>query len=73
MAGKIQELNESVVIRGLRRFRDRYFPNSGKAVKDYLTPDDTGKEEPEPGSLDSLPVNIHFYLHLKIYWSHRII
>lgn len=56
MAGKIQELNESLVIRSLRQFRDRYFPNSGKVVRDYLTTGDTGKEEPEPGFLDSLPV-----------------
>lgn len=49
MAGKIQELNESVVIRSLRRFRDRYFPNS-KAVENRLTPDDA------PGFMDNLPV-----------------
>lgn len=55
MAGKIQELNESLVIRSLRRFRDRYLPNSGK-VKDKLTSGDTVTEEREPGLLDSLPV-----------------
>lgn len=54
MAGNIQELNESLVIRSLRRFRDRYFPQSGKLVRDHLTPGDTGEEE--PGFLDSLPV-----------------
>ncbi len=56
MAGKTQQLNQSVVIRSLRRFRDRYFPNSGKVVKDDLTPVvDTG-EEPQPAYLDGLPV-----------------
>lgn len=56
MAGNIQQLNESAVIRSLRRFRDRYFTNSGKVVKDDLTPD-TGGDEAQPGLLDSLPVS----------------
>ncbi|XP_026198627.1 F-box only protein 4 [Anabas testudineus] len=61
MAGKIQELNESLVIRSLRRFRDRYLPNSGK-VKDKLTSGDTVTEEREPGLLDSLPVDVQFLI-----------
>ncbi|XP_071339492.1 F-box only protein 4 [Trachinotus anak] len=63
MAGKIQQLGESAVIRSLRRFRDRYFPNSGKVVKDDLTPvEDTGDEEPQPGFLDRLPVDLQFVI-----------
>ncbi|XP_076586863.1 F-box only protein 4 isoform X2 [Chaetodon auriga] len=62
MAGNYQQLNESVVIRSLRRFRDRYFPNSWKDVKDDSTPVvDTG-EEPEPGFLDTLPVDVQFLI-----------
>ncbi|XP_031161294.1 F-box only protein 4 isoform X1 [Sander lucioperca] len=61
MAGKIQQLNQSVVIRSLRRFRERYFSNSGKVVKDDLTHVDTG-EEPLPGFLDSLPVDVQFLI-----------
>ncbi|XP_035494890.1 F-box only protein 4 isoform X2 [Scophthalmus maximus] len=58
MAGKIQQLSESAVIRSLRRFRDRYFPNGGEVVKD----DVTGQEEPQPGLLDSLPVDHQFLI-----------
>ncbi|XP_041792787.1 F-box only protein 4 isoform X1 [Chelmon rostratus] len=59
MAGHYQQLSKSVVIRSLRQFRDRYFPNSWK---DDLTPVvDTG-EEPEPGFLDTLPVDIQFLI-----------
>lgn len=54
MAGKIQQLSEFVVIRSLKRFRDTYFPNSGKVDKTPVK--DTGEEEPRPGFLDSLPV-----------------
>lgn len=61
MAGNIQQLNESAVIRSLRRFRDRYFTNSGKIVKDDLTPD-TGGDEAQPGLLDSLPVDVQFLI-----------
>ncbi|XP_074493743.1 F-box only protein 4 isoform X2 [Sebastes fasciatus] len=61
MAGNIQQLNESAVIRSLRRFRDRYFTNSGKVVKDDLTPD-TGGDEAQPGLLDSLPVDVQFLI-----------
>lgn len=57
----MQQVNESVVIRSLRRFRDRYFPNTGK-VKDDLTPvEDTGGER-QPGFLDILPVDIQFLI-----------
>lgn len=53
MSGQDQQLSESAVIRSLRRFRDRYFPNA------TLTPvRDTVKtaEQPQPGYVDSLPV-----------------
>ncbi|XP_059193967.1 F-box only protein 4 [Centropristis striata] len=62
MAGKTQELNESVVIRSLRRFRDRYFSNSGKVHKDNLTPAEGTGGETQPGFLDILPVDIHFLI-----------
>lgn len=59
MAERIQQL-ESVVIRSLRRFRDRYFPE--KVVKEGLAVGDPGKED-QCGLLDTLPVsrvrNIH--------------
>nr|XP_046243684.1 F-box only protein 4 isoform X2 [Scatophagus argus] len=62
MAEKSQQLSESAVIRSLRRFRDRYFPNSGKAVKDVFKPDvDTG-EETQPDFLNSLPVDVQFLI-----------
>lgn len=54
MAEKIQQL-ESLVIRSLRRFRDRYFPD--KVVEADLTVGDSGKEEQQYGSLDTLPVS----------------
>ncbi|XP_047448464.1 F-box only protein 4 [Mugil cephalus] len=60
MAEKIQQL-ESVVIRSLRRFRDRYFPD--KVVKDELTAGaDTDTEEQQWGFLDSLPVDVQFLI-----------
>ncbi|XP_070689276.1 F-box only protein 4 [Pempheris klunzingeri] len=59
MAAKTQQLNESVVIRSLRRFRDRYFPNGGKVVEDPTA--DTG-EEAQSGFLDSLPVDVQFLI-----------
>ncbi|XP_018530668.1 F-box only protein 4 [Lates calcarifer] len=60
MAGKIQQLSEFVVIRSLKRFRDTYFPNSGKVDKTPVK--DTGEEEPRPGFLDSLPVDLQFLI-----------
>ncbi|XP_035513767.1 F-box only protein 4 isoform X2 [Morone saxatilis] len=62
MAGDSQQLSESVVIRSLRRFRDRYFPSSGEVVKDELTPVVETGEEPQPGFLDSLPVDLQFLI-----------
>ncbi|XP_040010345.1 F-box only protein 4 [Xiphias gladius] len=63
MAGKIQQLSESVVIRSLRRFRDRYFPHSSKVAKDDMTcVAETGKEEPPPRFLDILPVDLQFLI-----------
>uniref|UniRef100_A0A3B4GGF1 F-box protein 4 n=1 Tax=Pundamilia nyererei TaxID=303518 RepID=A0A3B4GGF1_9CICH len=59
MAEKIQQL-ESLVIRSLRRFRDRYFPD--KVVEADLTVGDSGKEEQQYGSLDTLPVDVQFLI-----------
>ncbi|XP_042344297.1 F-box only protein 4 isoform X2 [Plectropomus leopardus] len=62
MSGPAQQLSESAVIRSLRRFRDRYFPNGGKVVKDDLTlVEDTGGQR-QPGFLDTLPVDIQFLI-----------
>ncbi|XP_026176444.1 F-box only protein 4 [Mastacembelus armatus] len=59
MAGSVQQLSGSAVIRSLRRFRDRYFPNSSK---DGLTTVGTGEEEPRTGFFDSLPVDVQFLI-----------
>lgn len=56
MAGRSPQLSESAVIRSLRRFRDRYFPNSGTVVNDVLSPVRDTAEQPQPGYFDSLPV-----------------
>lgn len=56
MAGRSPQLSESAVIRSLRRFRDRYFPNSGTVVNDVLSPVGDTAEQPQPGYFDSLPV-----------------
>ncbi|KAM4615994.1 F-box only protein 4 isoform 2-T2 [Polymixia lowei] len=65
MAGKIVGLNEYVVIRSLRRFRDRYFSKTSnvKPDSDDLTPVDRSAEEDPPlGLLDSLPVDVQFLI-----------
>lgn len=60
MAEKIQQL-ESVVIRSLRRFRDRYFPE--KVVRDNLMlAVNPGPEEVQSGLLDILPVDVQFLI-----------
>uniref|UniRef100_A0A3Q4HM54 F-box protein 4 n=1 Tax=Neolamprologus brichardi TaxID=32507 RepID=A0A3Q4HM54_NEOBR len=59
MAEKIQQL-ESLVIRSLRRFRDRYFPD--KVVEADLAVGDSGKEEQQYGFLDTLPVDVQFLI-----------
>lgn len=66
MAEKIQQL-ESLVIRSLRRFRDRYFPD--KVVEADLAVGDSGKEEQHYGFLDTLPVSriIHRILCTSTY------
>ncbi|KAL6114020.1 fbxo4 [Pungitius sinensis] len=64
MAGPTQQLHESVVIRSFRRFRDRYFTNSGPVVKDDLT---DAAAEPQPEFLDSLPVDIQFLIMTFLY------
>lgn len=55
MAAQRQQVNESAVIRSLKRFRDRYFPNSDKVENDVLMP---GRDaaEPQPADFDILPV-----------------
>lgn len=63
MEGKKEQNQESVVIRSLRRFRDTYFPNGGKVFKIRSTSaEDTGAEEPQPGLLDCLPVDVQFLI-----------
>uniref|UniRef100_A0A8C7ZNF8 F-box protein 4 n=1 Tax=Oryzias sinensis TaxID=183150 RepID=A0A8C7ZNF8_9TELE len=62
MTEKLQQL-ESVVIRSLRLFRDRYFPY--KADKEDLQPAaDQGnyEEKEESGFLESLPVGVQFQI-----------
>ncbi|XP_022046909.2 F-box only protein 4 isoform X2 [Acanthochromis polyacanthus] len=60
MAEKIQQL-ESVVIRNLRRFRDRYFPD--KVAKDILVPAvNLGQHDAQSGFLDTLPVDVQFLI-----------
>ncbi|XP_034728081.1 F-box only protein 4 [Etheostoma cragini] len=61
MAGQIQQLNQSAVIRSLRRFRERYFSNSGQVGKEDLAHVDTA-EDPLPGFLDNLPVDVQFLI-----------
>lgn len=62
MAGETRQLSESVVIRSLRRFRERYFPNSGKVVRDDLTSVVDTEEELHSGCLDRLPVDVQFLI-----------
>ncbi|TMS03718.1 F-box only protein 4 [Larimichthys crocea] len=62
MAGKSQQLGESVVIRSLRRFRDAYFPNRARVVRNDLMPVVDTEEETQPGFLDILPVDIQFLI-----------
>lgn len=62
MAGRSQQVNESAVIRSLKRFRDRYFPNSDKVENDVLTPVGDTAEQPQPGYFDSLPVRQILFL-----------
>ncbi|XP_017286773.1 F-box only protein 4 isoform X1 [Kryptolebias marmoratus] len=59
MSETIQQL-ESVVIRSFRRFRDRYFPE--KVARSDLMPVDAGGDEPQPGYLDTLPVDVQFLI-----------
>ena len=57
MAGKMQRLSESVVIRSLRSFRDTYLTNSrGEVSADGAAGGAPGGEEEQPGLVDSLPV-----------------
>ncbi|XP_034026435.1 F-box only protein 4 isoform X2 [Thalassophryne amazonica] len=56
MEGPEQHLNESVVIRSLRRFRDRYFPSRGEA------PPAREADESWFGLLDFLPVDVQFLI-----------
>ncbi|XP_020502117.2 F-box only protein 4 [Labrus bergylta] len=61
MSGETQQLSESVVIRSLRRFRDRYFPNKGLVGKSDLTSVED-RDELQHGFLDSLPVDVQFLI-----------
>lgn len=68
MAGPIQQLSESTVIRSLRRFRDRYFPTSGKVDNGVV---DVEEEESQPGFLDSLPVRqVGIHGNVFVFFSH---
>lgn len=58
MADQDHHLRESVVIRSLRRLRDRYFPNT-RAVTSATETDQSGTPS---GFLESLPVNIQFVI-----------
>ncbi|CAJ1069020.1 F-box only protein 4 [Xyrichtys novacula] len=62
MAAKTHQLSESVVIRSLRRFRDRYFPHSRGDVDGVLASVEDSQDEHQPGFLDSLPVDIQFLI-----------
>ncbi|KAM8885897.1 F-box only protein 4 isoform 2-T2 [Spinachia spinachia] len=64
MAGPTEQFHESAVIRSLGRFRERYFTNSGPVGKGGLT--DTAAE-PQPGFLDSLPVDVQFSIMTFLY------
>lgn len=56
MAENPPRLSESVVVRSLRRLRDRYFPNSS-VIAPVL---EAGDEEATPGFLENLPVDVQF-------------
>ncbi|XP_060928300.1 F-box only protein 4 isoform X2 [Limanda limanda] len=63
MAAKMQRLNESVVIRSLRSFRNTYLTNSRAAGSgDGTAGGHPGDEEEHPGLLDSLPVDLQFLI-----------
>uniref|UniRef100_A0A3Q4ACA1 F-box domain-containing protein n=1 Tax=Mola mola TaxID=94237 RepID=A0A3Q4ACA1_MOLML len=64
MSGQVQQPSESAVIRSLRRFRDRYFPNATLTpVRDAVkTLDGNTAQQPEPGYVDSLPVAVQFLI-----------
>ncbi|CAF91872.1 unnamed protein product, partial [Tetraodon nigroviridis] len=61
MAARSQQVYESAVISSLRRFKDRYFPNTGKVLKDGVTPNHAA-EPCHPGYFDSLPVDVQFLI-----------
>ncbi|RVE68071.1 hypothetical protein OJAV_G00088020 [Oryzias javanicus] len=63
MAEKLQQL-EAVVIRSLRLFRDRYFPNKDDKNEDLKTAAGQGNDEKESGFLflESLPVGVQFQI-----------
>ncbi|XP_029917062.1 F-box only protein 4 [Myripristis murdjan] len=62
MAGKMQQFNESVVIRSLRRFRDRYIPSGGKVVHGAAPVAHTGGDDSSLAFMDSLPVDVQFLI-----------
>lgn len=57
MAENVPPLRESVVVRSLRRLRDRYFPNKSAPVAAAAQ---TDRGDNLPGFLESLPVDIQF-------------
>lgn len=58
----MEQLADYAVIRSLKRFRDRYFPDRSKLVKNETKPN-LAPEPPEPGFLDILPVS-HVWAHI---------
>ncbi|XP_008334262.1 F-box only protein 4 [Cynoglossus semilaevis] len=57
----MEQLADYAVIRSLKRFRDRYFPDRSKLVKNETKPN-LAPEPPEPGFLDILPVDLQFVI-----------
>ncbi|XP_035642103.1 F-box only protein 4 [Oncorhynchus keta] len=60
MSGKSQS-DESVVIRSLRHFREKYF-NARKNVSDQAHAAEVTSEDAPPGFLDCLPVDLQFLI-----------
>ncbi|XP_053727077.1 F-box only protein 4 isoform X1 [Synchiropus splendidus] len=61
MSAEVDPLSQSVVIRSLRRFREKYFPSSGKGGEDEADLD-SSEETSQLGLLDILPVDLQFMI-----------
>ncbi|XP_076005462.1 F-box only protein 4 [Genypterus blacodes] len=61
MAEPARQLNGSAVIRSLRQFTGRYFPSRATLSREETSATGSG-EEPPPGFLDCLPVDVHFLI-----------